>query len=421
MKKRYFQVFTAVLAVIFLLTACGSGSAVSSSSETEKNGSDSDNEAVKVNILCVGDIIPHSSVIESALQDDGSYDFSGNYEYVEKYIEQADLAMCNMETTFGGGTPSGYPMFNAPDELAEDVHDVGFDVAFTSNNHMMDSGSDGVTRTVKVLRDAGLDVAGSRLSEDEKSYLVIEVNGAKIGIVAYTYETTASAGAKTTINGNSVSEETAELINSFNYHELDSEDYGEIGEDIEGCREDGADVVICYMHWGTEYQQDAGETQEEMAQKLADMGADVIFASHPHVPQEIEVVTSSSGEEVPVFYSMGNFISNQRQETVSNRYTEEGMMAEVKLTIMPGQDEILAESVNIIPTWVDKYTESGSTIFRIIPLDSHLGSNGALAMSGHIERAQQAEEDMESKFGEYIDGKTIFTSGGESDDSSKAA
>jgi hypothetical protein len=151
------------------------------------------------------------------------------------------------------------------------------------------------------------------------------------------------------------------------------------------------------------------------------MGADVIFASHPHVTQNIEILTSSDGKSVPVFYSMGNFISNQRQETLGNRYTEEGMIAEAKLTIIPGQGGIRAESINIIPVWVDRYTENGGTKYKIIPLDSHLGSNGALAMSGHMSRAQQAESDMESAYGKYIKGVTVFTSGGKSDDSSAAA
>lgn len=420
MKKRFFQVFAVLTAAVLLLTACtGPGGDRSASADVE--GRAEKNGAVKVTVLCAGDIMAHSPNIQSAKQEDGSYDFSDNYEYVKKYIKQADLAMCNMETTFGGGTPSGYPVFNAPDQLAEAVKGVGFDVALTSNNHMMDSGSSGVKRTVKVLEDAGLDVVGSRDDASDKGYLVENVKGAKIGIVSYTYESTPSATARKTINGNVVDDETGQLINSFNYSRLSSGDYDKIKNDIDGCRADGADAVICYMHWGIEYQMKADEDQKEMAQQLADMGADVIFASHPHVTQEIDILTSSGGSKVPVFYSMGNFISNQRQETLNNRYTAEGMMAVARLTIVPDKDKIQAESVNIVPTWVDKYTENNKLKYKIIPLDSHLGSNGALAMSGHMSDARQAESDMESAYGDYIKGVTVFTSGGKSDDSDKAA
>ena len=422
MKRKIFQTVSVILACIICLSACGGGAGTASASADKENrSSGTKDKAVKVSVICTGDIMAHSVNIKSALQSDGTYDFTDNYEYVKKYISQADLALCNVETTFGGGTPSGYPMFNAPDELADAIDDAGFDVAITSNNHMMDSGSSGVSRTLKVLQSAGLDTVGSRASESDKGYIVENVKGARIGVVAYTYETTGASGTPVTINGNTVTDSTSKLINSFNYNKLDSGDYDKIKKDIDGCRKDGADAVICYMHWGTEYQRQENEYQKEMAQKLADMGADVIFASHPHVTQNIEILTSSDGKSVPVFYSMGNFISNQRQETLGNRYTEEGMIAEAKLTIIPGQGGIRAESINIIPVWVDRYTENGGTKYKIIPLDSHLGSNGALAMSGHMSRAQQAESDMESAYGKYIKGVTVFTSGGKSDDSSAAA
>ena len=423
MKKKSILLMILLMAIVVAVTSCGGHTAKDSSGKKKGNAGKAENKVVKVSILCAGDIMAHAPNLTSALQSDGSYDFTDNYEYVDSYISDADLALCNMETTFKGGTPQGYPLFNAPDSLAEAVKGAGFDVAFTSNNHMMDTGYDGMQRTLQVLRDAGLKTAGSRLEGEEKGYAVVKVRGAKIGLVAYTYETTQSAGASTTINGNAISETSEKLINSFNYHELEAEDYGRIEEEMKGCRKDGADVVICYMHWGNEYEQSPNEQQEEMAQELADRGADVIFASHPHVLQKIDVLQSGKdGQKVPVFYSLGNFISNQRTETLSNKYTENGALGVVKMTIRTDKDRIQSETVSVIPTWVDKYQNSnGGLEYRIIPLDSDLSSNKALAASGHFSRAQAAKEFTEELFGKYIKGSTVFTSGGTADGRSKGA
>ncbi|MBO4292390.1 MAG: CapA family protein [Lachnospiraceae bacterium] len=419
MKKKRIILVILVLSLIAAFTSCSgkqSGRDVSSEKEEKEN------KAVKVSILCAGDVMAHAPNISSALKSDGSYDFTDNYEYVEDYIKNADLALCNMETTFKGGKPQGYPLFNAPDSLAEAIYSAGFDVALTSNNHMLDTGFDGMQRTLEVLREADLKTAGSRLEGEEKGYAVVKTNGVKIGVVSYTYETTQTASTSVSINGNAISEASQKLINSFNYHDLEAEDYDRIEADIKGCRADGADVVICYMHWGNEYEQKPNQNQEEMAQELADRGADVIFASHPHVLQRIDVVTSSKGgQKVPVFYSLGNFISNQRAETLSNKYTENGAMGIVKLTILPDKDKIQAESVSVVPTWVDKYQSSGGLEYRIIPLDSKLSSNKALAESGHFSRAQAAKEYAEELFGDYIEGETIITSGGKPDGRSKGA
>lgn len=411
MKKKRLLPVVLIFALVVALTSC-SGKNPDQSSSVEKEKKES--QTVKVSVLCVGDIMAHAPNISSSLKSDGSYDFTDNYEYVEEYIESADLALCNMETTFKGGTPQGYPLFNAPDSLADAVKSAGFDVAFTSNNHMMDTGYDGMQRTLEILRQAGLKTVGSRLEGEDKGYAVVKVNGAKIGLVSYTYETTQTASTSVTINGNPISEDSKRLINSFNYHDLDTEDYDRIQADMDGCREDGADVVICYLHWGNEYEQKVNTQQEEMAQELANRGADVIFASHPHVLQKIDVLTSEeSGQKVPVFYSLGNFISNQRTETLSNKYTEYGAMGTVRLTIRIDKDQIKAESVSVMPTWVDKYQSGSGTLeYRIIPLDSSLSTNQALAESGHFSRAQAAKEYAEELFGEYIEGEAVIPSSG---------
>lgn len=349
---------------------------------------------VELTISCVGDIMVHKPQLTAQYDTGtGAYDFTNNFEYVADYIKSADLALCNVETTFRGAPYSGYPLFNAPEELAAALKNTGFDVAITANNHMMDTGFTGMQRTIKILRDAGLVTTGSRY-EGEKDYAMAEAKGVKIAVMAYTYETP-SVNGKTTINGNAVSEEAERLINSFNYSTVD-EDLQQLQNSIQSAKNEGAELIICYFHWGEEYQRWPNEWQQSIAAKAAEMGADMIFASHPHVLQGIEMIpVGDLGKQVPVFYSMGNFISNQRQETLDNHYTEQGMIATVHLSYMRSTGQILDIYQEVVPTWVDKYyTDGGKPVYTIIPLDKNLAANPILKTSGNLKRAQDALEDV---------------------------
>ncbi len=357
---------------------------------------------VELSIVCVGDVMVHKSQIASQYDSaSGTYNYDNNFQYVKKYIGAADLALCNVETTFAGGTPTGYPSFNAPDALADALANAGFDVGITSNNHLYDKGLSGMKRTLEILREAGLATTGTRLT-GEKNYIMMDVKGVKVAVVAYTYETPRNGGRKT-INGIVLSDEASELVNSFNYETLD-EDLKKVEATINAAREDGADVVACYYHWGEEYQRSPNSWQREIAAKTVAMGVDVIFASHPHVLQEVDILTNEeTGKEVPVFYSMGNFISNQRAETLNNRYTEQGMIARVNLQYDSETGEVSFTGADAMRTWVDKYRSGGKDVYAIVPLDSDLENNEALKASGNLRRAVQASEDVEAVLGsDYI-------------------
>lgn len=350
---------------------------------------------VSLEIICVGDIMIHEPQLASQYDPQtGIYNYENNFQYVKKYIEQADLALGNFEGTFGGPPYRGYPAFSAPDELASALKNNGFDVVITANNHMVDRGHDGVLRTLEVLQKEGLSTSGSRQADTDPNYSISEAEGVKIGVVAYTYETSGS-GPEVSINGNYISQETASKINSFSYNRLDA-DLVKIKDTVHQAREAGAQVILLYLHWGEEYQSVPNLWQEQIVNHAVnDMQVDVIFASHPHVLQKMEMVSSEMGNrKVPVFYSMGNFISNQRQETLQNRFTEQGMIARVNLDIEASSGKILDIRMDAIPTWVDRYGRNGKTVYEVIPLDEEMESNPALLESGHLTRAREAREDI---------------------------
>lgn len=355
---------------------------------------------ISLSIVSVGDVMVHKPQIASQFDSKTStYNYENNFQYVKEYIEAADLALCNVETTFAGGTPTGYPTFNAPDALADALAKAGFDVGITSNNHMYDTGLFGMKRTLRILRGAGLATTGSRFPW-EKNYTIVQVQGLKIAVISYTYETPSENG-ETTINSAVLSPETSELINSFNYQTLE-EDLEKVKATISEARGEGADIIVCYYHWGEEYQRMPNEWQKAIAQSTAEMGADMIFASHTHVLQSVEMLTvEDTGKQVPVFYCMGNFLSNQRAETLNNRYTEQGMIARVNLEYNASTGEIVEIEMDAMRTWLDKYRMGGKDVYTIVPLDEELEENETLKTSGHLFRAQQASLDVAEVLGDH--------------------
>lgn len=353
---------------------------------------------ISLSIVSVGDVMVHKPQIASQYDSStGTYNFENNFQYVKGYIEGADLALCNVETTFGGGSPSGYPTFNAPDALADALVKTGFDVGMTSNNHLYDTGYDGLKRTLRVLREAGILTTGTQFP-GERNYTMVSVKGLDVAVISYTYETP-SANGRTTINSATIPEEAEALINSFNYDTME-EDLTEVKTTIDNAKANGADLVICYYHWGEEYQREPNQWQKAMAEKTAEMGADMIFASHPHVLQKVEMITvPDTGRQVPVFYCMGNFLSNQRAETINNRYTEQGMIAHVTLDYDKKAGKIVSIKMDAMRTWLDKYKSQGKDVYAIIPLDNQLEENETLQASGHLFRARQASEDVAEVLG----------------------
>jgi poly-gamma-glutamate synthesis protein (capsule biosynthesis protein) len=347
---------------------------------------------VSISISAVGDVMVHMPQYEAAYDaKSGTYGFDENFMYVKSYIQSADLALCNLETVFAGGEPDGYPVFNSPDSLSNTIRNTGFDVALISNNHILDKGTSAMLRTIDVLSKSSIKSTGVRKPED-KPYLIMNIKGINIGIISYTYETPKVEGRKT-LNSNIISTEALPLINTFNYDDLDS-DLLKIKANIDSAKVDGAEVIICYFHWGQEYQLEPNGFQIKISESVAKMGADIVFASHPHVLQPaVIMVDQNSGKQTAVFYSMGNFISNQRVETLDNRYTEEGIIAKVQMDFMKSTGAITNFKASAIPIWVDKYKPE-KTEYRIIPLNQGIQDNPSIIESGHLKRAEVALDDI---------------------------
>ena len=337
---------------------------------SDKNNFSSDELVATATLSSVGDLLIHAPVFNSVYTSGGEYDFNPIFQYVKPYLEKADYCVANLEVSLGGTDNgmkySGYPLFNCPDSIIDAAKNMGADMLTVANNHTYDCGYAGFIRKIGVIENKGLAYTGVAKDNTQKLYNVVDVNGIKIGIVNYTYETPATGEGNKAINGILLDKNAVNLVNSFNYDKLDLF-YADLESKMEQMKNDGADVIVVYPHWGTEYLLDANEYQTKMAQKMCDMGVDVIIGGHPHVVEPVKVIKSeNSGKRTVCLYSLGNFISNQRKHlmNLSTGNTEDGLIFTVNFEKY-GDGRVLVESVEVIPTWVN--LTNGN--YRIIPLD----------------------------------------------------
>ena len=330
-------------------------------------------------VLSTGDILMHGKVINSGKQDDGSYNFDSIFQYVKSYSQAADFSVANLETTLCG-TDNGYayagnPKFNCPDAIVDSLKGAGFDMLLTANNHADDTSLVGYKRTLNVVREKGLDTLGTYLSADEQKWTIEEVNGIKIGMVCYTYSDGFSQNGYPLLNYNEVGENG--ILNYFTYDKL-PEFYTQLQGYLDEMKAAGAEATVVYLHWGEEYKWKTGEgpnaNQTAMAQKLCDMGVDVIVGGHPHVVQPVDLLTSGTDAEhkTIVLYSMGNAVSNQRKEEMQQSeptgHTEDGVLFCVTFAKY-SDGSVCVDSAELIPTWVNMHANSGSTEYNILPLE----------------------------------------------------
>lgn len=323
-----------------------------------------------IEVVATGDVLIHKEILDTQYDaTTDTYDFNNNFQYIKNYLEGADLAISNLETTLAGKENfgySGYPSFNSPDSLADSMKLSGIDVVANMNNHALDRDVKGYRRTRQTLVDKGFDVIGTRATTEDKRYVLKDVEGINIGITSYGYTMTATDNQRG-LNGIPISGDLLPLMNTFHPNDI-NQDMQNMKEQILNMRADGAEVIIFYMHWGDEYELEPNAMQVEIAQFLANEKVDIIFGTHPHSLQPIDILTSSDGtSETPVIYSMGNFLSSQRTERIQNPYTEDGIIVSVNITKNLESKEIVVETPTYIPTWVNWYEKEDKLFYEVVP------------------------------------------------------
>ena len=321
-------------------------SALQKKSNSQEKNAESEQET-SARIMANGDLLYHDIIYISAKKSDGTYDFHENFEYVKPWLKQADLVIGDFEGTVNKDHYlAGYPLFNAPGEVMDAIKDAGYQVLDLAHNHILDSQIEGVVSTADAIEKAGMTPVGvyTHESRDKAPLVIKEVNGIKVAILAYSYG----------FNGieQSISQE------DYNRY-LSDLDEDKMKAEIERAEKE-ADITIIMPQMGVEYQIEPTEEQKKLYHKMIDWGADIIFGGHPHVVEPAETV-EKDGDKKLIIYSMGNFISNQRIETMQDvenaKWTERGVLMDVTIKKKSGKTTI--ETAQAHPSWVSRTPKGG--------------------------------------------------------------
>lgn len=354
---------------------------------SNNNNSNSDNNKVDetntIKISSLGNIIFHDKQLKSA-ETNAGYDFAESFKYVKDILKDSDLSVAVLETTLqGNGNYSGFPLFNSPDEVLTALKDSGINMLNLGTNHIWDGGIDALKRTVKVTREQGLGVSGVRESTNEPKYEIIDINGQKIGMISYVFET-GIVGGSSTINSIPISESSKALLNTFRYDKLD-EFYSDLQGNLNAMKSEGADFTMVAMHWGEEYDNEPSDHQVEIAKQLNEMGIDIVLGNHPHVIQPYEIMTNSQGEKTFVIYAQGNNLSNQCFEELNDSIneagrTEDGYMVNFELAV--DDTGLSIKEYEVIPLWMYREQRAdGLYTHRMIPLGKAAGDDVVIPAS----------------------------------------
>jgi poly-gamma-glutamate synthesis protein (capsule biosynthesis protein) len=303
-------------------------------------------DTIEVTISFVGDIMGHLPLIQAHRLADGSYDFTQVFNDLKDDFNRVDYTIGNLETVIGCFPYTGYPMFSSPEELADACRLAGIDMMVTANNHSCDRNKKGILRTIEVLDSLGLNHTGTfadKKSWEESSPKIFEVNKVRFALLNYTYGT----------NGLPIPDGV--MVNTL--------DSTAIAQDVTLARKQNVDFVIAFVHWGQEYTEQPNTSQLSYAQWMYELGVDAIIGAHPHVVQPFEFLNNNRRKPIPVFYSLGNFISNQRE-----RYENGGIVAEI--TFKKCNKTRFPCKTSYVPFYVNIDESSGK--YQIIKEDSEI-------------------------------------------------
>ena len=315
-------------------------------------------ELARVSFAVAGDVIPHDAVRAAAAAEGPDVQgWTALFSDVADVFQSADFGFVNMETPVAPAHSKGSKpfMFDAPLALPQALKASGIKIVSFANNHVMDQGWAGFAETRDHLREIGLLFAGSGDTAASTFQPVFtEAHGIKVGWL----------GMTRWLNGNRNPDSPDQPhVNFFPYP---GESGGAPGADeaqvlaaIKAARAQ-CDLLVVSIHWGIEYAPAPRPEDADLAHKMLDAGASVIVGHHPHVLQPVETYRTADGRNTVIFYSLGNFLSNQSRTYVDGLMPDKdgdprdsmiGLFSAVRDDYGPGGIRVELGHVGILPVW----------------------------------------------------------------------
>ena len=277
-------------------------------------------------------------------RETNKYNYDEVFKYIKPVVSEADIAIANFEVTLAGPPYTGYPRFSSPADLAVSCRNAGIDYLVTANNHTADRGAQGIISTIKNLDSIGIPHTGTFINSschDTLSPLMIKRNGFSLALLNYTFST------------NGIKVPAPVIVNML--------DKNLITADVQKARNKNADIIILFLHWGTEYDTIPSAAQSELAKYFFSLGVDLVIGSHPHVIQKMVWAKSTENtKDGIVVYSLGNFISNQRKPKTDGRSI-------VRIEFARNDKSVIISDAGYYLTWVYTPIEKYRKKFFILP------------------------------------------------------
>lgn len=260
-------------------------------------------------IMMAGDMMCGKRQMEKQYMPLRGWNFNASYTYAKDITALSDFAIGNLETLLAAGWPymkdevyiDNKNNCNAPARYLDAVRYGGFDAVAMANNHNCDGEKRALLETIQQVDEYQLARTGVFADANADRFFIVNVNGIKVGFLAY-------VSAQTGYNGKDAywaKEDVDTMLNTFSASKAKN--------DVAACRAAGAEFVVVYMHWGFKNFRKTVQHQVNDAQRVADAGADYIVGGNPHVIQQYAVITAKDGRAVPCIYSTGNFQSVMNQ------------------------------------------------------------------------------------------------------------
>jgi len=319
-------------------------------------------DLAQVSFAVAGDVIPHEPVRAAAAalatnDPTNSQGWGELFSDVADVFQHADFGFVNMETPVAPDHSHGTKafMFNAPLALVEGLKASGIKIVSFANNHVMDQGWPGFIETREHLKAEGMLFAGSGDTAALAWQPVFtEANGIKVGWL----------GMTRWLNGNrNPDKDDQPHVNFFPYP---NDSGGAPGADeeqvlaaVKAARAQ-CDFLVVSIHWGVEYAPAPRPEDVDMAHKMLEAGASVIVGHHPHVLQPIETYKTQDGRNTVIFYSLGNFLSNQSRNYVDGLMPDKdgdprdemiGLFSAVRKDYGPAGVRVELGHVGMLPVW----------------------------------------------------------------------
>ncbi len=280
-------------------------------------------KANKVKIQLVGDVVLNSNLLESSSNVYGEYDFSNIFSLIKESLN-GDIKIFNLEGLIdvnkNGTQISGAPIFNYPTQIATDLKNAGFNMCITANDRAAYFSDNGIKNNYENLISEGICPVGTSV-ENTNNYVVVEANGVKVGVLAYTDKLA------------DIDKIDSKYISSLDFLDVEGT-IDAISADVSAVKLLGAEVIIASMHWGDDISSQPTDAQRELADRIVKCGVDIIYGTRSHVFQNVTfkniVDDNEESRNILVAYSMGNFLAHpnvttgqtSQQSSILNIYVE---------------------------------------------------------------------------------------------------